>query len=111
MNYNDKKFRVFSNSENGEVDANLVFHYVQQGDVLSCGYQGENILVGHLIGLVDEEGHIEMRYHQVNQRGELNTGICRSEPEILENGKIKLHEKWQWTSGDNSKGESILIEI
>jgi hypothetical protein len=29
----------------------------------------------------------------------------------MKNGKIRLHEKWQWTSGDGSKGESILEEI
>ena len=39
------------------------------------------------------------------------TGTCISTPEILETGKIRLHEKWQWTSGDKSKGESIIDEM
>ena len=39
------------------------------------------------------------------------TGICFSKPEIMENGKIRLYETWEWTSGDNSKGNSILEEI
>jgi hypothetical protein len=39
------------------------------------------------------------------------TGICTSTPEVLENKKIILHEKWQWTSGDMSKGESVIEEI
>jgi len=51
-----------------------------------------------------------MRYHQVNQKGELMTGMCKSMPEILENGKIRLHESWEWTSGDKSKGSSIIEE-
>lgn len=63
-----------------------------------------------MIGLVDENGEIEMRYHQVNQKGEFMTGICKSKPEILENGKIRLHETWQWTSGDKLKGQSIIQE-
>jgi hypothetical protein len=29
----------------------------------------------------------------------------------MENGKIRLYEEWQWTSGDQSKGSSILEEI
>jgi hypothetical protein len=61
------------------------------------------IKYGHLIGLVDHLGNIEMRYHQVNDKDELMTGICISKPEILENGKIRLHENWEWTSGDKSK--------
>jgi hypothetical protein len=60
--------------------------------------------------LVDHEGNIEMRYHQVNDQDELMTGICTSIPEILENGKIRLHENWEWTSGDKSKGKSIIEE-
>jgi hypothetical protein len=52
-----------------------------------------------------------MRYHQVNTKGELMTGICFSTPEILLNGKIRLHEKWEWTSGDKSVGESIIEEL
>ncbi len=66
---------------------------------------------GHLIGLIDENGNIEMRYHQVNINNELMTGICKSIPEILESGKIRLHESWQWTSGDKSKGQSIIEQI
>lgn len=65
---------------------------------------------GHLIGLVDENGNIAMRYHQVNQNDEMMTGICQSKPEIMENGKIRLYECWEWTSGDKSKGESIIEE-
>ena len=33
-----------------------------------------------------------MRYHQVNDRGELMTGVCRSTPEVLPDGRIRLHE-------------------
>jgi hypothetical protein len=39
------------------------------------------------------------------------TGICTSTPEEIENGKIRLHESWQWTSGNQSKGNSMLEEI
>ena len=60
--------------------------------------------------MVDHLGNIEMRYHQVNDKDELMTGICKSIPEILENGKIRLLENWEWTSGDKSKGTSIIEE-
>ena len=52
-----------------------------------------------------------MRYHQVNHKGELMTGICSSKPEVCSNGKIRLYEDWKWTSGDKSTGKSILEEI
>lgn len=111
MNYEGKSFRPISNTENGETSAETIFHYRQNGNLLTCEYSGGKIVSGHLIGLVSETGEIDMRYHQVNSHGEIMTGICKSVPEILENGKIRLHESWQWTSGDCSKGNSVLEEI
>ena len=110
MNYHDKKFRPISNTGNGETSNETLFHYKQVGNILTSDYSGGKIKQGHLIGLVDHLGNIEMCYHQVNDSGELMTGICTSKPEILESGKIRLHESWEWTSGDKSKGASIIEE-
>ena len=110
INYNNKLFKVISNSENGETSNETLFHYKQTENILTCKYSGGKIKHGHLIGLVDNDGNIEMRYHQINTSGELMTGICSSQPEIIENGKIRLHETWHWTSGDKSEGKSILEE-
>lgn len=111
INYNNRIFRPSQNSENGETSSETMFHYKQEGNILTSEYSGGKIVKGHLIGLVDDNGNIDMRYHQVNTSGELMTGFCKSVPEILPNGKIRLHETWQWTSGDLSKGNSVLDEV
>lgn len=111
MNYNNKKFKQVDTSENGETSLDTVFEYKQNGDILTSEYQGGQIVKGHLIGLVDKDGNIEMSYHQVNKKGELMTGICFSKPELAPTGKIRLIEHWKWTSGDHSSGQSILEEI
>lgn len=110
MNYNNKRFRPIFNSENGESSKDTVFLYKQVGNIVTSEYSGGKIKLGHLIGIVDDNGNIDMRYHQVNENGDLMTGICRSIPEVLENGKIRLHEKWEWTSADKTKGQSIIEE-
>ena len=111
INYNNKKFAPISNTENGETSAETIFYYQQQGNILTSEYAGGKITKGHLIGLVDESGKIDMRYHQVNALGEIMTGKCISTPEILPDGRIRLYEVWEWTSGDFSKGESIIEEL
>ncbi len=111
INYNEKKFRPVSNTENGETSGETIFIYKQEGNIVTSEYSGGRIINGHLIGVVDESGNIDIRYHQVNDKGLLMTGICTSTPEVLGNGKIRLHERWQWTSGDKSIGCSILEEI
>jgi hypothetical protein len=111
MNYHNKKFKAVANTDNGETSEETIFEYQQSGNILTATYSGGAIVKGHLIGLVDAAGHIDMRYHQVNQAGLLMTGKCYSTPEIMDNGKIRLHEIWEWTSGDCSKGNSIIEEI
>lgn len=111
MNYHNKKFKPIQTSDNSETSEATIFEYNQTGNILTSAYSGGKIKTGHLIGLVDQCGKIEICYHQVNLKGELMTGTCVSEPEIMSNGKIRLHETWEWTSGDYSKGNSILEEI
>ncbi len=111
INYNNKTFKPVSNTENGETSAETLFHYAQKDNILTASYSGGKIKSGHLIGLVAENGIIDMHYHQVNDQDQLMTGVCSSKPEILPNGKIRLHETWQWTSGDLSSGNSIIEEI
>ncbi|EAY27648.1 hypothetical protein [Microscilla marina] len=111
MNYHNKQFRSVNNTDNGEVSSETLFHYQQNGDVITASYKGGQIKQGNLIGKVNAQGQIEMRYQHLNQQMEFMTGRCVSTPEVLPNGKTRLHEKWQWTSGDCSEGESIIEEV
>jgi hypothetical protein len=110
INYNGKIFKPISNTDNGETSSETLFIYQQEGQILTSEYSGGKIIHGHLIGLVNQDGEINMSYHQVNNQGQLMTGVCKSKPEIMDNGKIRLHEQWQWTNGECSKGESIIEE-
>jgi hypothetical protein len=111
INYNNKTFRTLENTENGEVGGDTTFHYKQNGNIITATYSGGSIVEGHLIALANEKGDLDMRYHHINIQNEIMTGVCRSIPEILSNGKIRLHEIWRWTSGDGSSGRSIVEEV
>jgi len=95
INYHNKIFKPVSSGENGETSNETTFYYKQSGNILTSVYSGGKIKYGYLIGLVDESGNIEMRYHQLNMNDELMTGICFSKPVILKNGKIRLYENWE----------------
>lgn len=111
INYHDKYFRPVSNTANGETGTGTVFHYKQENNIISAEYAGGKIRKGQLIGIADEAGRLDFRYQQVNDKGEIMTGTCLSIPEIMPGGKIRLHEKWQWTCGDRSEGTSVIEEI
>lgn len=109
--YDGRLFRPVDTSSDSDTSSETIFRYKQRGDLLTGDYSGGEIEYGHLIGLVDDHGGIVMRYHHLNLDGYLMTGRCRSRPEIMANGKLRLHETWQWTCRNKAKGTSILEEI
>ncbi len=111
FNYDDKKFRSIEDSGSGEVSAETVFLYHQNGNLVWAEYGGGEIVYGTLIAKCETGGTLDMRYQHLNQSGELMTGKCISTPERLPDGRIRLYEKWRWTSGDLSSGESVIEEI
>jgi hypothetical protein len=109
--YHGRIFTASSNSSNGQVGSSTLFDYHQDGRVVWASYSGGSIVKGFLIATVGDDDSLDMRYEHVNKDRELMTGKCRSVPERLQDGRLKLHETWQWTSGDLSEGTSTLEEI
>ncbi|KXJ86354.1 hypothetical protein Micbo1qcDRAFT_168415 [Microdochium bolleyi] len=110
LSYDNKTFRSASNTSNGEVSSATVFSYHQDGKIVWAEYSGGSIARGFLIATVQNDNTLDARYEHVNTSGELMTGRCRSTPEVLEDGRIRLHEAWKWTSGDESSGTSVVEE-
>lgn len=110
LNLDNKTFTLLANSENGEVSKNTVFRYHQNNSLVWADYEGGEIVKGFLLGTIESD-KLNFVYQHLNIQGELMTGKCISIPEINSNGKILLHESWQWTCKDYSSGESTLIEV
>jgi len=108
--YDNRTFRSISNSETGEVGGDTVFSYHHDGDIVWAEYSGGEIVRGTLIAKVLADDSLDMRYQHINRKGEIMTGVCTSIPETLPDGRIRLHETWQWTTGDLSSGVSVLEE-
>jgi hypothetical protein len=111
IDYEGRRFRAVENSASGEVGHATIFEYHQRGDVVWATYHGGEIVFGTLVATADAEGRLDVRYSHVNDLGVLMTGVCETTPEVLPNGRLRLHERWRWTSGDGSSGTSVLEEI
>lgn len=111
IDYDGRLFTPVANTDNGEVDSSTVFHYRQRGNIVWATYEGGDISFGTLVATVDGAGRLDMRYSHVNRDGRLMTGRCESAPELLPDGRLRLHERWRWTSGDRSRGESTVEEV
>ncbi len=110
INYNNKVFYSLSNTNNGEVNSETIFHYFHDEDIIWANYAGGFIAKGYLVGTCDLEGNLDFYYQHININNKIKLGKCHSIPVVLENGKIELHEAWQWLIDDKSSGKSIIIE-
>jgi len=111
MRYGGRLFRPVETSENSQTDSDTIFKYEQIENMVTATYSGGDIRFGHLIGRVRDDGTLDMRYHHMTSDGKLMTGLCHTKPELTKSGKLRLHERWQWTCGDQAMGRSILEEI
>lgn len=109
--YGGRLFRVVSVTGQSDTNSETIFQYSQKGDVVTAEYSGGDIRYGHLIGKLETDGNFASSYHHVTDDGVLMTGTCYTRHEMIAGDKMRLHEKWQWTSGDKSSGTSVLEEI
>ncbi|MDX1477808.1 MAG: hypothetical protein R3301_08865 [Saprospiraceae bacterium] len=111
IDLNNKHFRATANSGAGEVDTRTRFTYYQDGEVVWGTYAGGSIRFGTLTGVMEDSGQLRFAYQHVNDNLRIMTGFCRSTPEILADGRIRMHETWEWTSGGEDAGQSVIEEI
>ena len=108
-NFNNKKFKLLENSENGETTSETIFYYKQNGDLVTADYNGGSILYGKIIAILNDD-ELNMLYQCITTNRELKAGKALAKISKLE-GKIKLALNWEWLNGDNTKGQSEYIEI
>jgi hypothetical protein len=111
IDYDDRVFASIANSSSGDVGAATTFRYHHTGNVVWATYQGGAVAQGTLIARVQPDGSLDMRYQHVTTDGAIKTGRCLSRPEILVDGRIRLHEQWQWTEGGTESGQSVIEEV
>ena len=111
INYHGRKFSGMTNTPNGQVNGDTIFRYEQHDDILTATYSGGRILEGYILGRVMQNSSLQFVYHHIDDNGHLRSGHCVSIPQVLPDGRIRLHEKWAWTFGGAGTGESMVEEL
>jgi hypothetical protein len=104
-----RRFRVLANSSGGQVTDETEFVFSQDGRVIHARYGGGTIAVGFLAGVADGDT-LEFRYVHVDRGGAIASGRSRDTIEVLPDGRLRLHERWQWESQEGG-GMSVLEEV
>jgi hypothetical protein len=108
-----RRFAGTVNYDSGDANQETVFYYDQSGDLVYGRYEGGRIRLGQIVGRIVSEDRIEFTWQYLNIDGQLVAGTCVSTPEILADGRYRLHENWKTTLGPDAgmAGESVIEEI
>lgn len=110
FNLNNRLFTSVSNTVNGEVSKDTLFHYYQNGSTLWASYSGGEIEKGYLVGKFIKEDQIYFTYQHINIDSNIRIGECSSTLKKLPDGRLILNESWKWLNGDKSSGSSTIEE-
>jgi hypothetical protein len=88
-----------------------VAHYHQRDDLIWGEFSGGGVRCGSLAGTSAPGGELRFAYCMVLEGGDVVTGLCRSVPEMLADGRIRLTEYWERFVPEPSSGVSALEEL
>ncbi|RKN81047.1 hypothetical protein [Ulvibacterium marinum] len=109
-NFNNKKFTLLQNTDNGQVDSKTIFEYKQDGNLVTADYFGGSIKYGKIIAKL-KGNKLNMLYQCLTTDNELKAGKAVADITLSDNGKLKLSLVWEWLTDKNEKGRSEYVEI
>jgi hypothetical protein len=87
-----------------------LFHYHQKGNLVTAEFSGGTIASGHLMATMNDAGQLDLRYHLMEEDGNLLVGKCQTTIEQLPDGRLKLLEEWQGLDNDTGSGTAVVLE-
>jgi hypothetical protein len=96
-------------SGGGVATSDTIFRYAESDGVVTATYEGGPIRRGFLVGTRNGDT-LDFRYVQLHTDGSTATGHCATEVELLDDGRIRLSESWEWESRPGS-GRSVEVEL
>lgn len=110
FNLDNRKFTALFNSSHGQVNQETIFNYHQEGLIIWAHYGGGEIKIGTLCGQFTSENTLHFKYGHWDKSGVYRSGTCDSVLSLLDDDRIRIHEKWTWDDEDFI-GESVLTEV
>lgn len=99
--------RVFRRTE-GDTVARARYH--QDGNLVWVEVTGGEVRHGSLVGTCAPDGTLDLRYTLVLAGGRLVCGRTVNTPELLHDGRLRLHECWERHGEPAATGISYIEE-
>lgn len=107
INYDGRRFR---NTAGPPTEA-PVAAYHQEDELVWADFAGGDVRRGSLAGTCAPDGVLDFAYSMVLDGGRVVSGHSVNTPEVLPDGRIRLHERWERFGAHADSGTSCIEEI
>lgn len=113
LDFNNKIFvcTAYTSKNNVDVTTETTFYYKQFGKIVRATYSGGNIVKGVLIGMVNEQGILEVSFNHLSTDSQFHGGTCTFIPEKRMDTGYLIHGLWILAEENTIKNELILEEL
>jgi len=109
VSYHDKRFVGVVNYDDGDLTEDVRFHYRQKDRTVWGTFEGGRVRFGTLVADVLDDDRLAMVWQYLNCDSDFVSGKCLSVPELLPDGRLRLHESWAIIGGES--GSSVIEEV
>jgi hypothetical protein len=109
ITYDGRRFTLMQTSTGAS--GGTIFEYHQRGEAVWGSYSGGTVEVGSFIAKANAEGVLDLLFQHLNTAGVLVAGRAIVTPEVLDDGRLRLNEYFEFTIGAAGTGISAVEEI
>lgn len=85
--------RLHAPEESDRPGSGADFDYSESGDLVRASYAGGQVRLGYRVG-TRHGNHLQFRWAEVLVSGEARSGRADARLEVLDAGRVRLHELW-----------------
>jgi hypothetical protein len=111
ISYSERRFRPVGDEPAPDGTPTSLGAYHQDGDLVWAEFSGTAVRAGRLVGTCGPDGVIDAVYCMVTADGRAIAGGCVSTPVMLDDGRIRLIERWRRLDGESGVSEIEEVAV
>ncbi|PKG22608.1 hypothetical protein [Niallia nealsonii] len=109
LHFNNRIFICSTDTNLKGITVGTKFYYSQYDGIVNASFIGRDILMGELVGMVNQQDQLEGIFNFCNYNFEFFSGTFTLTPKKLPNKSYKLHGLWV-LSGDETIEHDLILE-
>ena len=111
LDLNGRRFTLTSNTAGDAKAGETIFTFQQSGRAIRATYHGGGVMLGAIIGQIEQDNRLNVLFQQVTEAGMLCGGEGRIEVQTGSDGKLRFLDDWRFIINGEGHGRAVWQEL